>query len=135
VGVRGRPALATAPPAHGGRPQPAKVWLGDLLAYPAWRAMVYRLSASHRGCLALGYMLKLAADAGHQLELGAVPAASARLAVFAGVAGATLAAALERVAAGDVHAPAVDTFAAMAAASQAACGRRDRAPRGEGRGR
>jgi hypothetical protein len=90
-----------------------------MVRHPPWRAMVYRLSAAHPRCLALNYALKLIADVGHHAELAAVPAACARLDVFAGVAGVTLSTALGALAAA-AGADAPAAAAAMATSSEAA---------------
>jgi hypothetical protein len=91
-----------------------------MVRHPPWRAMVYRLSAAHPRCLALNYALKLIADVGHHAELAAVPAACARLDVFAGVAGVTLSTALGALAAAAAGADAPAAAAAMATSSEAA---------------
>ena len=42
-------------------------WLAELIEYPTWRSLIYRLAEDYPDCLMLNFTIKLISDAGFQV--------------------------------------------------------------------
>ena len=42
-------------------------WLAELIEYPTWRSLIYRLAEDYPDCLMLNFTIKLISDAGYQV--------------------------------------------------------------------
>ena len=43
-------------------------WLAELIEYPTWRSLIYRLAEDYPDCLMLNFTIKLISDAGFQVN-------------------------------------------------------------------
>ena len=44
-------------------------WLAELIEYPTWRSLIYRLAEDYPDCLMLNFTIKLISDAGFQVRV------------------------------------------------------------------
>ena len=47
-------------------------WLAELIEYPTWRSLIYRLAEDYPDCLMLNFTIKLISDAGYQASIYSV---------------------------------------------------------------
>ncbi|XP_023330402.1 negative elongation factor D [Eurytemora carolleeae] len=57
-------------------------WLAELIEYPTWRSLIYRLAEDYPDCLMLNFTIKLISDAGHQAEITSISTAAQQIEVF-----------------------------------------------------
>ncbi len=57
-------------------------WLAELIEYPTWRSLIYRLAEEYPDCLMLNFTIKLISDAGFQAEITSVSTAATQIEVF-----------------------------------------------------
>jgi len=57
-------------------------WLAELIEYPTWRSLIYRLAKENPDCLMLNCMIKLISDAGFQGEITSISTAAQQIEVF-----------------------------------------------------
>lgn len=60
-------------------------WLIQMIEYPTWRNLFYKLAEAYPDCLMLNFTIKLISDAGHQGEITSVSTACHQLEVFSRV--------------------------------------------------
>ena len=57
-------------------------WLAELIEYPTWRSLIYRLAEEYPDCLMLNFTIKLISDAGFQGEITSISTAAQQIEVF-----------------------------------------------------
>jgi len=57
-------------------------WLAELIEYPTWRSLIYRLAEDYPDCLMLNFTIKLISDAGFQGEITSISTAAQQIEVF-----------------------------------------------------
>ena len=57
-------------------------WLAELIEYPTWRSLIYRLAEDYPDCLMLNFTIKLISDAGYQGEITSISTAAQQIEVF-----------------------------------------------------
>ncbi len=57
-------------------------WLDDLIGFPTWRSLIYRLAEDYPDCLMLNFTIKLISDAGFQGEITSISTAAQQIEVF-----------------------------------------------------
>jgi hypothetical protein len=56
--------------------------LAELIEYPTWRSLIYRLAEDYPDCLMLNFTIKLISDAGFQGEITSISTAAQQIEVF-----------------------------------------------------
>jgi negative elongation factor C/D len=59
-----------------------ETWLAELIEYPTWRSLIYRLAEDYPDCLMLNFTIKLISDAGFQGEITSISTAAQQIEVF-----------------------------------------------------
>lgn len=62
--------------------QNAPLWLDEMIKFPTWRQLIYKLAEDFPDCLMLKYTVKLISDAGHPGEIRSISSASQQIEVF-----------------------------------------------------
>uniref|UniRef100_A0A182T297 TH1 protein n=1 Tax=Anopheles maculatus TaxID=74869 RepID=A0A182T297_9DIPT len=57
-------------------------WLNNMIEFPTWRSLIYRLTEEHPDCLLLNYALKLISGAGYKHEIASIRIASSYLDLY-----------------------------------------------------
>lgn len=57
-------------------------WLSEMIEYPTWRNLFYKLAGEYPDCLMLNFTIKLISDAGYQGEITSVSTACHQIEVF-----------------------------------------------------
>ena len=57
-------------------------WLAELIEYPTWRSLIYRLAEDYPDCLMLNFTIKLISDAGFQGEITSISTVAQQIEVF-----------------------------------------------------
>lgn len=65
-------------------------WLAEMIEYPTWRGLFYRLAEEYPDCLMLNFTVKLISDAGFQGEITSVSTACHQIEVFSRVLRTTI---------------------------------------------
>ncbi|CAH1779902.1 unnamed protein product [Owenia fusiformis] len=60
-------------------------WLAEMIEYPTWRSLFYKLAEEYPDCLMLNFTIKLISDAGYQGEISSVSTACHQIEVFSRV--------------------------------------------------
>ncbi|KAL3859935.1 hypothetical protein ACJMK2_010114 [Sinanodonta woodiana] len=60
-------------------------WLAEMIEFPTWRALFYKLAEEYPDCLMLNFTIKLISDAGYQGEITTVSTACHQIEVFSRV--------------------------------------------------
>lgn len=60
-------------------------WLAEMIEFPTWRELFYRLAEEYPDCLMLNFTIKLISDAGYQGEITSVSTACHQIEVFSRV--------------------------------------------------
>ncbi|XP_050395724.1 negative elongation factor D [Patella vulgata] len=60
-------------------------WLAEMIEYPTWRSLFYKLAEEYPDCLMLNFTIKLISDAGYQGEITSVSTACHQIEVFSRV--------------------------------------------------
>ncbi|KAK7505402.1 hypothetical protein BaRGS_00003564 [Batillaria attramentaria] len=60
-------------------------WLAEMIEFPTWRELFYRLAEDYPDCLMLNFTIKLISDAGYQGEITSVSTACHQIEVFSRV--------------------------------------------------
>ncbi|XP_048254735.1 negative elongation factor D-like [Haliotis cracherodii] len=60
-------------------------WLAEMIEYPTWRSLFYKLAEEYPDCLMLNFTIKLISDAGFQGEITSVSTACHQIEVFSRV--------------------------------------------------
>jgi len=66
-------------------------WLAELIEYPTWRSLIYRLAEDYPDCLMLNFTIKLISDAGFQSEITSISTAAQQIEVFSRILKASVA--------------------------------------------
>lgn len=65
-------------------------WLAEMIEYPTWRELFYKLAEEYPDCLMLNFTVKLISDAGYQGEITSVSTACHQIEVFSRVLRTTI---------------------------------------------
>ncbi|CAG2243368.1 NELFD [Mytilus edulis] len=65
-------------------------WLAEMIEYPTWRGLFYKLAEEYPDCLMLNFTVKLISDAGFQGEITSVSTACHQIEVFSRVLRTTI---------------------------------------------
>ncbi|KAK3086810.1 hypothetical protein FSP39_023845 [Pinctada imbricata] len=85
--------LGTVSVAEQGAKTPS--WLAEMIEYPTWRELFYKLAEEYPDCLMLNFTVKLISDAGYQGEITSVSTACHQIEVFSRVLRTSITSVLE----------------------------------------